>query len=115
MIRADIFRNENDNIFGFEIQGHAGYGAHGSDIVCSAASMLVINTINSIDMFLGMKADELVADDDNGGYLKCIYKGFENTEMSGAFQLLMHTMVLGLQTMMDNYGEYIQLNDREVL
>ena len=36
---------------GFDCLGHAGYAEEGEDIVCAAISALVINTINSLEMF----------------------------------------------------------------
>ena len=51
MIKAEIFRNDNYVICGFKLSGHAGFAEEGSDIVCSAVSMLVINTINCIEEF----------------------------------------------------------------
>ncbi len=33
------------------MQGHAGYAARGSDIVCAAVSVLAQNTVNSIEHF----------------------------------------------------------------
>ena len=36
---------------GFQTAGHAGYADAGQDIVCAAASVLVINTMNAIEQF----------------------------------------------------------------
>ena len=35
----------------FTVSGHAEYDDPGKDIVCSAVSILVINTVNSLDAF----------------------------------------------------------------
>ena len=55
-------------ICGFKLSGHAGFAEEGSDIVCSAVSMLVINTINCIEEFTEEKFN-YSADNDNGGYI----------------------------------------------
>ena len=36
---------------GFDLEGHAGYSEAGTDIVCAAVSVLVINTINAVEMY----------------------------------------------------------------
>ena len=49
MIEIVIFKKKKlDYTVGFETLGHAGYAKRGEDIICSATSVLVINTINSI-------------------------------------------------------------------
>ena len=44
MIQAVFFKNKK-NITGFEIKNH------GTDIVCSAVSILSLNTVNSLEAF----------------------------------------------------------------
>ena len=63
MIQAIFFKN-NENIIGFEIKNH------GRDIVCSAVSILSLNTVNSLEAFTDAKYS--VDYDTNGGFLKCI-------------------------------------------
>lgn len=42
MIKVSI---KNDNI---KVEGHAGYGVKGTDIVCASVSSIIITTINAI-------------------------------------------------------------------
>ena len=51
MINVIVYKDGKGLIEGFSLKGHAGYAEHGSDIVCSAVSMLTINTLNSISEF----------------------------------------------------------------
>ena len=51
MIRVVKLRDEQGNLRGFLCSGHSGYAESGSDIICSAVSALVINTMNSIEAF----------------------------------------------------------------
>ena len=51
MIHAAIYQNERREITGFCLKGHAGYAQDGADIVCAAASVLVINTINALERY----------------------------------------------------------------
>lgn len=42
------FYCKNDELVGFQSEGHAGYDESGKDIVCAAVSVLVFTTINAI-------------------------------------------------------------------
>ena len=49
MINVVIYQNEKEECTGFQTEGHAGYADPGQDIVCAAASVLIINTMNAIE------------------------------------------------------------------
>ncbi len=94
---------------GFVTSGHAEYADPGEDIICSAISVLVINTINSIeelteDPFRGQ------ADEETGRI------EFELTDgCSHDAKLLLDSMVLGLQGIEREYGStYLHLLITEV-
>ena len=42
-------KKRNGNYLEFVSKGHAGYAEEGQDIVCAAVSVLVINTVNSLE------------------------------------------------------------------
>ena len=44
-------KKRNDTYIEFRIKGHAGYAEEGQDIVCAAVSVLIINTVNSLETF----------------------------------------------------------------
>ncbi len=51
MINAVFYRNQDSEIIGFCVSGHAGFANSGKDIVCaavSAMSSLVVNTLEEI-------------------------------------------------------------------
>ena len=50
MITISIYKNAEGIYNGFKVLGHAGFDDKGKDIVCAAVSVLVINTINSIEI-----------------------------------------------------------------
>lgn len=112
MIKVDIFRNSNKNICGFTLAGHADYAKAGSDIVCSAVSLLVFNTINSIEKF----TDEIIqyGMEDEGGYVTCILPNIRNNKDSHDAGLLLDTMVFGLKSLEEEYNKYIHIVDKEV-
>ena len=57
MITITIYQNQEQVAQGFRCIGHAGYANVGEDIVCSAVSVLVINTINSIEVYTDAEFD----------------------------------------------------------
>lgn len=108
MTKISVFKK--DGIYtGFEVDGHAGYAEAGKDIVCAGISMLVINTINSIETFT---EDGFTCDSDpETGYIKFQFEG----AISKDSELLMNSLVLGLQGVQEEYGkEYMKLILKEV-
>ena len=110
MVDIIIYKNEKHECVGFDSCGHAGFAESGEDIVCAAVSVLTINTINAIDAFTKNEAD--IETDEEAGILRYRVKGSPAKETT----LLLETMILGLQTMVDdeNYEEYIDLTFEEV-
>ncbi len=97
MISVTVFQKDGQ-FTGFLCQGHAGYAEEGYDIVCSAVSALTLNTVNSLEAFTedGMKVEQK----EDGGYLKLELTG----EISGEADLLMRSLILGLQTIEESCG-----------
>ena len=102
MIQAIFFKNKK-NITGFEIKNH------GTDIVCSAVSILSLNTVNSLEAFTNVKYN--LDYDINGGFLKCIIK--EDTLCEKAI-LLLSSFELGLKGIEAEYAKDICLKYKEV-
>ena len=65
MITITILKEKSGNIIGLHTLGHAGFAEYGEDIVCAAVSMLVINTINSLDILL-RESFECTQDEEKG-------------------------------------------------
>ena len=108
MTKISIFK-QNGVYTGFEVSGHAGYAESGKDIVCAAISTLVINAINSIEAFTedGFSCDA----DPESGSIKFQFK----SAISKDSELLLNSLVLGLQGVEEDYGkEYMKLILKEV-
>ena len=110
MIHVTIFENEKNECIGFQTEGHAGYAESGEDIVCAAASILVLNTLNAMEAFA--EDDFSVMADDETGMISCHLTESPSKEAN----LLLKTMILGLNDMAsdENYAEYIELTFEEV-
>lgn len=112
MFQIILYSNAEGKIIKFSCEGHAGYHKEGinGDIVCSAISVLVLNTINSIERFT-QDACSYRADDADGR----IEFAFQETP-SDESTLLLNSMILGLQSIADQreYEEFIDLTFEEV-
>ena len=111
MIKA-TFYYEGEKITGFNVSGHAGYAGYGHDIVCAAVSMLVTNTINSIETF----TDSVTAfhEEESKGAISLMVEG-----PSEDAELLLKSLKLGLDSVKKEYGKkYIEIktsqNHKEV-
>ena len=109
MINVTIFKDSSNQYKAFSMLGHAEYAEHGSDIICASVSVLGINTINAIEKF----TDDVITVniDDNSGLLTL---SFDNT-VSSESKLLVDTMILGLEDIVESYGDtYIKISYKEV-
>ncbi|MEZ3445411.1 MAG: ribosomal-processing cysteine protease Prp [Lachnospiraceae bacterium] len=93
-----IFKSK-DSYKGFTCMGHAGFGPSGHDIVCAAISILVINTLNSIEELA--KENVITESDEKEGYLECHFPDDINEKT----KLFMDSLVLGLKGIEQSYGK----------
>ena len=109
MIQVIVYKR-NKKCIGFESIGHAGYDDAGLDIVCSAVSILTINTMNAIEQFTDDDFSQV--SDETEAKIEFKIKG----EVSREAALLLDAMVLGLQTLADddNYNHYVDVTYEEV-
>ena len=100
---------EDNRILAFTCNGHAGYANASEDIVCAAISILVINTINSIEALTRTKP--IVEVKQESGYIHC---SFED-DITDDAALLLDAMLLGLSQIQEQYGtKYIDVKIKEV-
>lgn len=112
MINVTFFKDSSNQFVGFESKGHAGADEAGKDVVCAAVSVLVINTLNSIEAFTD---DEFFYDIDleELGYVHLQFDT-ESNELSNESKLLLNSLYLGIQGVEKNNEQYITLNIKEV-
>ena len=99
----------NDNTYtGFRIEGHAGYADEGEDIICAGISVLAINFVNSIEGLTSDKFSQFEHEDD--GIID-----FEFTDtISNEAEILIKSLVLGLEQLEKEYKDFISLDYKEV-
>ena len=106
MVTARIVKKSNKYV-SFCCEGHAGYADAGEDIVCSAISILTINTANSITELTNSMIDIEYVE----GYISWKFHDFIDEKAI----LLMDSMLLGLKTIEDTYNKkYLTLIIEEV-
>ena len=110
MTKVTIYKNKSGEYLKFTCDGHAGYADYGKDIVCAAISILVINTVNSLEEIT--KEPVRVEADEAAGRIVCSFLRQPLKETSTA---LMDSLMLGLGMIEAQYGKkHCKLTFKEV-
>lgn len=110
MTKVSIYKNKSGEYVKFTCEGHAGYADYGKDIVCAAISILVINTVNSLEE-ITKEAIQAEADEE-AGRISCTFLKQPLKETSVA---LMDSLILGLGQIEAQYGkQHCKLTFEEV-
>lgn len=112
MTEIIVRKLKNGEYLGFSCTGHAGYARAANndrDVVCAAVSVLVINTVNSIETF--SDSEVKVVSDENRGEISCTFI----KECDSKAKLLIDSLVLGLKEISAEYGlRFCKLTFEEV-
>ena len=108
MTHITFFKNSEKEITGFYSAGHAGYAESGSDIICSAISVLTINTINSIEAFTDDKFDVSVNEDEGIVIFKMAMP------VSPETSILLKSYELGVSSVAVDNQKYFSISVKEV-
>ncbi len=108
MTKITFYQREDGSFQGFDSRDHAGYDEEGQDIVCSAVSALVINFVNSLDQ---LTDDNYQADvDEENARLNVVF----TEELSVEGSLLLKSLILGLSSIEEEQGQYLDVIFEEV-
>lgn len=102
MIKATIYRNNENDIYGFEVKDHA------DPIVCSAVSLMVLNTANSFEIFIPNVKFNLEYDDD-GGYFNFEVPSVKSGTHNHDADLLLKSFELALEGIEYDYEKEIKV------
>jgi uncharacterized protein YsxB (DUF464 family) len=89
------------------MDGHAEFAEYGQDIVCAGASAVSFGAINAI---MALTQVEPVIKQSKSGMLECIIPKSLPEDQDHKVQLLLQGMIVSLQTIEQEYGEYIKIN-----
>jgi|SRR5699024_3025228 len=106
MIQVVITRS-NNQITAFEISGHADSGPYGYDLVCAGVSAVSFGLVNAITELCDV--DLAIHQGSEGGYLHVEIPASLSDEQVESVQLLLQGMLISLQTIENEYGEFIQI------
>ncbi len=107
MIRAVLRMDRENHVTAFEISGHSGYAEEGSDIVCSAVSVLAITCANSLESVCGIHP--AVEGGANGHLKVTLPPNMTETQRHDA-QVLLCALRQGLRDMTESYPKFVQLS-----
>ena len=109
MTSVIIYQTKEGIFSGFDALGHAGFADAGEDIVCAAISVLIINTVNSMETLTNCSV--LVKEDQKAGKICCRFP----EKLSADGELLIRSMQLGLNGIAKRYGnKYLKVMTKEV-
>ncbi len=103
-----VIEKKNNRYGRLSCLGHAGFAKRGDDIVCAAASILIINTLNSMEKLAGARFE--VMENQKAGQIEAVFP----EDLNEGAQLLLDSMEMGLSEISRQYGrKYITLEVKE--
>ncbi len=109
MIQITIYKKPEGQYKGFQVLGHADSVSEGADLVCCAVSVLTVNLVNSLETFTDDRYEVLENED-----LGLTQITFTDETVSDRSVLLMDSYVLGVQSIAEEYGSWLNVRIKEV-
>jgi len=106
MVQVTVYR-DRDGVSGFQLSGHSGFADAGEDIVCSALSVMTINCMNSVEALTEDVPDIQAVNEEEG------FVHYRLVHPSHDARLLLDSLVLGLTSLQESYGEHIEIRFEE--
>ncbi len=102
-----FYRRGDGKLTGYRAEGHTGYAEQGSDIVCAAVSALTQSTLNGLRSVL--KAPVMYEVDDQSAFLEARLAPEATQEQLEQAQLLLVTLLEGLQAIAKGYPRNVRI------
>ncbi len=111
MTKIVFFRS--DGIFyGFEEQGHTGYGEAGDDILCASLSAMTMFLINTVEVAYDSKVEYDISEDDTKVTVR-VKAALPEYESDDCKRYAVSGILMGyymqLSDMLEDYGDYLDL------
>lgn len=111
-----VFYKTGGYYYGFEEQGHTGYGESGDDVLCAALSSMTMLLINAIEVSYASDVDYKI--DDETSDIRVIAKSalpkYEKDEKKQyAVSGLIQAYFFQLMDLVENYYDYIDVKEIE--
>ena len=97
----------NTDDISIEVKGHSGFAARGADIVCSAASALILTSVIAVSEIAEIR--QII--DQRDGYLKSIISLRDVKQKKiDTLEIIINTMIIGLREIINNHPDSIEIN-----
>ena len=111
-----VFYKTDGVYYGFEEQGHTGFGSEGDDILCSALSSMTMLIINAIEVTYGSTVDYTI--DEETTNIRLIAKSalpkYEKDEKKRfAVSGLIQAYFFQLMDLIEDYYEFLDVKEVE--
>ena len=106
-----FLKRSDGALLGYRANGHSGYAEAGADIVCAAISALTQTTLNGLKNVL--KAPVMFDQDDNGAFIEAILTPEASEDQIRQAQLLLVTLLEGLQAIQREYPRNLRIIFKE--
>lgn len=108
-----VFYRSSGIFYGFEEQGHTGYGEEGNDVLCAALSAMTMLIINTVEVAYASRVDFEI--DDKTTNIRVMSRAalpeFEEDELKRyAVSGLFLAYYKQIEDMMEEYYEYLDLS-----
>ena len=113
MTTITFFKSTDNRLTGYRASGHAGYGKHGQDILCSAISALTQAIGQGIKDVVNASAE--MRCDDNSGFYEITVEDQQSAEVLEKVQILLRTLENALIAIANDrqYSGSIRINYSE--
>ena len=103
-----LIKKKQNHIINLKITGHAGSDVYGKDLVCAGVSTAGVGVLNMLSKkgFLDKRIGTIEIDE---GYINIVVN-----QVDEVCQVLLETLEVTLDTMVENYGQFIKISKMEV-
>lgn len=106
-----FYKRSDGALIGYSASGHSGYAETGSDIVCAAVSALTQTMLNGLKNVL--KAPVMFEQDDDGAFIEAILTPEADEGTIRQAQLLLQSLLEGLQAIQREYPRNLRIIFKE--
>ena len=106
-----FLKRSDGALLGYRANGHSGYAGAGADIVCAAISALTQTTLNGLKNVL--KAPVMFEIDDRRAFIEAELTPEATEEQIAQAQLLLETLLQGLQAIQRGYPRNVRIIFKE--
>lgn len=103
-----LIKKKQNHIINLKITGHAGSDIYGKDLVCAGVSTAGVGVLNMLSKkgFLDKHIGTIEIDE---GYINIVVN-----QIDEVCQVVLETLEVTLDTMVENYGQFIKISKMEV-